>query len=73
MRTCTWIFVCLIPVLLHAQPFNIAGNVIDGESKKTLAGAHVFINQSANAVQTDSSGHYSLKDINDKTFEVVVA
>jgi hypothetical protein len=60
-------------LIINAQPFSIEGKVVDGQTKKRLAGAFVFINQSLNAVRTDSSGAYVLNDIPDQSFEVVVS
>lgn len=73
MKKWVFILVSFFPVLLYAQPFSIQGTVTDASSRKSLPGAHVFINQSLKADRTDSSGQYSLKEIDDRTFEVVVS
>lgn len=62
----------LLPSLLKGQPFQVEGVVLDVLSKQPLVNAHIFIDQSFKAIRSDSAGKFSLKEIADKTFEVVV-
>ncbi|MFX5611492.1 carboxypeptidase-like regulatory domain-containing protein, partial [Acinetobacter baumannii] len=54
-----------------AQNITVQGTVVDEATALPLPGAVVFINQTTKGQKTDSSGFFSITDVNEKQFELV--
>jgi len=50
----------------------VQGTVFDEQTSMPVANAMVFINQTTKGQKTDSSGFFSINDVNENQFELVV-
>ncbi len=73
MKRLAILWVLILPFQLLAAVSNINGVVIDGVSKKPIAGAFVFINQSQQYALSDGAGQFSINDSTAPEIELVVS
>jgi hypothetical protein len=66
------LLLCLVS-WVSSYSYTINGKVITAQSKQGIAGAVVFINNTQKYALTDSSGNFSIENISETYFDIVVA
>lgn len=60
-------------ISVNANTYSVSGTVVDAKTKKPLAGAFVFINQTSHFSVTDSAGKFALDQLENGYFDLVVS
>jgi hypothetical protein len=67
-----WAFCCLGSCAAQAQ-INIAGRVLDADSRQPLPGANVFFANTTKGTQTNAEGQFQLRQVSRGNYELIVS